>query len=1646
MRKELKKKLNLYQKERSQRNKRRLALSALSLIVVVSTALALMLPAITMETICGLETHQHGPECYSTTEVPCKTELLCGFETSDTIVLHTHDEYCYGTDGTLVCPLPEIVEHLHSDECFTEVQRTICNLDESLGHVHSSSCYSERVLICTQEELAAHKHHENCYENPRAAVCGLQEDGSHRHTEDCFDNPRTPICDQQHEHGENCFENPRAVICDLVEGPGHSHTDACFTGAELICELAEGEGSHTHDDSCFELEFVQICEKEIVILHIHTEECIDGSCGMQEVIAHQHTADCIRETEGFTEHVLICQISEHSHTPECYPDKGTTCGIKAHTHNESCFEENGDLICEKQEHEHLDECMEVVTDDLNPSDTEATDLLSGVEVHAHNESCLDENGDLICEKQEHEHPNEFMEVAAQDLDLDDTETAELLCGMENHSHSEFCFSENGELICEQPEHEHSDECLTSDDTKEQGELPPEIIPGENENYVIDPYAHSESAEYIEDALSHVVLTGDWSKDVLAIAKSQLGYRESTTDFEINEEGRKKGYTYYGEWYGIPYGDWCAMFVSFCLDTADVQEYPLSAGCQSWIDKLAAKDVDMWHPASDPVTGERYMPKPGDLVFYDFDLDGLSDHVGLVYELIGTSGESPALLRTIEGNYGDMVCLVTHAQEYVGIMGYGELPKNPDLAEDEKVESDISLQAELENGVVVTVTGPESSFPENIEDLILTVREVLPETATALEAGAYEQLMSYISDPAESVQTELIRIFDITLLLNDAEVNLLGPVSVTVTGIEGSAPSVYHVTEAAVEELSSEQAAEGEVVFDTTHFSLFGIVTGSDGLLAANRGTTSFKVNKSWSDYWENHGPVTMTLMQTDASGNTTSTGQTATLSSSNNWSYTFTGLNDSYTYSVVESPVSGYTTRYGEIQQSRWSLVPDNQLVDGHIYAFCTQASGALYLMNAAGGWGGYSLQPYSYNPNIPASAQFTAIASGNGFKLYNAQLRQYLNGNTFTANANAAPVYTFADGKLSCSTGYMYFSPTWTFLCNGNANTASTFMLYEHIPYETTVFNSKIIETPVQQHAEPTIHKTIDYLGDGESNPDTSLTGADFYRLNLDLQTEQEPIDLLIVADITSSMSRDLDPGISRQTVLDQILNGTLRNGQRDTDGLIYNFLSMHPDNMIAVTGFYGGWNNTGDTYEQHVGTFNSTLLNWTSQENSTVNIVLGTDAGTNYASGLRHAEDMLQNPSVANNGHPKVMVFLTDGGPNNYLLNGVYMDERNYPYPNTRDYFVSFVHSHPNMTSYLVGISRDATEEALLMDIESGCGGALTYYPADSAAELRNALQEIIEQCAPARITDELSAYVQIANQADLKVVWIDHDGVERTVWSGGTGTSDNMYNGVPIISTVAVTSSGASDSTGKVEVIFNAACTLVGNNTFTLSYNVELTEYAKQQYVKNGYSGVEGDENTDFPGNVTSSEKPGLHSNKEATAGYSLHGEEHELVYPHPVVQTKMNLVVTKTVVGVNSTERFTFVAVIRDEDDNIVTSIPSGQGYAVDPDTGEITFSLANGESVTILGLLREWTVTVSETSHDGYTVLIKDGNQTLTVGDNSSFVLSEHHDITVLNNAGTVLPETGGTGTLPYTLCGTLIMLAAVMYGCRWRKRERRSAG
>lgn len=184
------------------------------------------------------------------------------------------------------------------------------------------------------------------------------------------------------------------------------------------------------------------------------------------------------------------------------------------------------------------------------------------------------------------------------------------CGIEEHTHIAECYDAEGNIICGLEEHAHSLSCYS------------------------DLYAAIEDEGYWSADIPE--LTGDRNADVLAVAQSQIGYRENDENYLVSENEQTKGYTRYGHWYGefvdteserlenglsyYAYKDWDAMFASFVLYNADIYDMGLDSDAGNWAGALG--EAGIYVDAAD------YVPQIGDLIFYTRNA-GENMHVGIV---------------------------------------------------------------------------------------------------------------------------------------------------------------------------------------------------------------------------------------------------------------------------------------------------------------------------------------------------------------------------------------------------------------------------------------------------------------------------------------------------------------------------------------------------------------------------------------------------------------------------------------------------------------------------------------------------------------------------------------------------------------------------------------------------------------------------------------------------------------------------------------------------------------------------------------------------------------------------------------------------------------------------------------------------------
>lgn len=135
-----------------------------------------------------------------------------------------------------------------------------------------------------------------------------------------------------------------------------------------------------------------------------------------------------------------------------------------------------------------------------------------------------------------------------------------------------------------------------------------------------------------------------NQQIVSVAMGQIG----------NSGGQK-----FWSWYGFDSRvEWCACFVSWCADQSGLIEsgnVPKFSLCSDGVTWFQGKNK--WQSGGTT-------PSAGMIIFFDWDHDGTSDHVGIVVKCEG------GRVYTIEGNSSDQVRQRNYAVDYSSIMGYG----------------------------------------------------------------------------------------------------------------------------------------------------------------------------------------------------------------------------------------------------------------------------------------------------------------------------------------------------------------------------------------------------------------------------------------------------------------------------------------------------------------------------------------------------------------------------------------------------------------------------------------------------------------------------------------------------------------------------------------------------------------------------------------------------------------------------------------------------------------------------------------------------------------------------------------------------------------------------------------------------------------
>lgn len=461
----------------------------------------------------------------------------------------------------------------------------------------------------------------------------------------------------------------------------------------------------------------------------------------------------------------------------------------------------------------------------------------GIEEHQHELACYEKT--LVCtqtESEGHQHTDECYQ----------TETS-LVCGLEEseeHTHSDACYVTEKQLICSEEEgagHQHTDACY-----EEELACGKELHTHGEECY-IDTDADVEDAAVWNKQYEKLEWKDTWSENLVLAAREQIGYKESSDNYTIAEDGSHKGYTRYGQFAvdtGVEaadvYADWDTAFVNFCLfyaglSTTDI--FPDKLDTVEWYEEFRKINENIDEYLSCLVAPEGYTPKAGDIVIFQKGIE--EEEREYQMGIVSSYDKEKDELKVIEGNSGNEVkendyyieakdaqddemapvfCYLDMSGLEKAYKGTDEEPEDPvepgepvEPEDPEEPKDDVTEEDPKEENPDGETNGeedpeeedPEEEDPEE-ETIELTTKVdgttiTLSGPASSFEEGKNYEIQAEKVEDEETIATieeaidkevekqekkvENYQAFDIKLLLDGEEVQPLGPVEVKFSGKE-----------------------------------------------------------------------------------------------------------------------------------------------------------------------------------------------------------------------------------------------------------------------------------------------------------------------------------------------------------------------------------------------------------------------------------------------------------------------------------------------------------------------------------------------------------------------------------------------------------------------------------------------------------------------------------------------------------------------------------------------------------------------------------------------------------------------------------------------------------------------------------------------
>lgn len=417
--------------------------------------------------------------------------------------------------------------------------------------------------------------------------------------------------------------------------------------------------------------------------HVHTDECYTEElvCGYEEGQPEDPDSAFSVDSEPTTEEPEAepeepepeeTEPEVHHHTADCYETvlvehEELTCGQEEHTHDETCpvDPDTGDFLCGYEEHTHTDDCYttETETEEKLVCGYEEGQVLS-------DGTAADDDGIAALED-----TNTATSVA------EDDSSSEAVSEPVLHHHTEACYEKV--LTCTIPEHTHTLACLA--------------------DYSADVETDDDWEKY------SVGLSDNWNEALLAVAKEQLGYKESEKNFQTDEALGDiidvHHYTRYGAFYGNPYADWDVAFIAFCQHYAGIPktEIPQRLGLEALRADMDAMGFAYLTEGEDAA----YEAIPGDVVTYNKNGTADDETIGIV-ETVGDDSLT-VISGAVEGAVAEVTVPFTDVTSTILVdQAYGDYVGEAD-DRDGSDDDEIAVQPADEKDAAAVDSG-ETQYP------------------------------------------------------------------------------------------------------------------------------------------------------------------------------------------------------------------------------------------------------------------------------------------------------------------------------------------------------------------------------------------------------------------------------------------------------------------------------------------------------------------------------------------------------------------------------------------------------------------------------------------------------------------------------------------------------------------------------------------------------------------------------------------------------------------------------------------------------------------------------------------------------------------------------------------------------------------------